>query len=176
MTEVSDNWVKASSLESWGIAGHIGVAIHVMGIDLTQLDEETTSNLNQITDAIHKTLISHQIRNSPEEKVRGDHETNALIACFPSVDCVITVEKIRNEYTSPEYAIHRPWLMVTTPRGRIKIGSRKRVIEIDWTDSDIVSPSQSLFANEGVTKDVSMIHAWGYEKAAEYLSVLLKAQ
>lgn len=53
----------------------------------------------------------------------------------------------------------------------ITIGWRKRVIVIDWEASGM--PLPELFAGEKVTKSDTMIHAWGYAKASEYLGKLL---
>ncbi|HKY40729.1 MAG TPA: hypothetical protein VJN18_32565 [Polyangiaceae bacterium] len=55
----------------------------------------------------------------------------------------------------------------------IRIGWRKRVIVIDWEATGQQLPA--LFEGEGVTKSATMIHAWGYEKASEYLARLLPA-
>jgi hypothetical protein len=62
---------------------------------------------------------------------------------------------------------------VTTSRGVIKIGWRSRVINIDWSESDIKGLAKELFPNENVTKEDQYIHAWGYDKAKEYISVLM---
>jgi len=90
-----------------------------------------------------------------------------------------------------------PWFELRTRRGNIVIGWRKRVIQLDW--SDVLSreldrltcgirdwsnrqrvkestharlDADRLFASENVTKGGSLIHAWGPEKATEYLKKL----
>lgn len=55
----------------------------------------------------------------------------------------------------------------------ISIGWRKRVIKIDWSKSG--KDLQHLFESENVTKEANMIHAYGYEKAAEYLNKIIPA-
>ncbi len=85
----------------------------------------------------------------------------------------IYVEEIPNEYCSGACCVNRPWLIVTTPMGRIKIGPRKRVISISWEDSLIKQTAQELFPGEDVTKDGRTIHAWGIDKAREYVGRLL---
>lgn len=83
----------------------------------------------------------------------------------------IYVKEIPNEYSN---SYPTPWFLVTTHKGVIKIGWRKRVIQIDWTDSDIEEETKDLLPDEDVTKFEKTIHAWGYEKAQEYISKLLK--
>lgn len=82
----------------------------------------------------------------------------------------IKLEPVINEYCQLECCA--PWFNVTTVLGVIKIGWRKRVINIDWSNVHTV-PGQdilSLFKKEDVTKGNSSIHAWGWDKAQEYLS------
>ena len=93
--------------------------------------------------------------------------------------------KLENPYwpDCEEYAEVRrksPWWLVKTKHGLIKIGWRKRVINIDWSDTPYHS-GVSKFAdgrdidaltNDDVTKDESMVHAWSYAKAVQYLSSL----
>ena len=98
----------------------------------------------------------------------------------------LTYEILPNGYWGSD-ASHIPWFMCHTPDGDIKIGWRKRVISIEWQDNfkpfDI-----SIFNSENVTKwvgDINIynnivgnkmptsgkrgIHAWGRDKAYEYL-------
>lgn len=78
-----------------------------------------------------------------------------------------------NEYCPCEFCA--PWFNVVTDFGTIKIGWRKRVINIDWSN---LHPRYrkwhiiSIFEEEDVTKGHSSIHAWGMEKAGEYLKRL----
>lgn len=86
-------------------------------------------------------------------------------AGYEQVDMVA----IPNEYSSSE--ICGPWFNVTTSLGVIKIGWRKRVININWSDLLMKWRGEliHLFDHEEVTKDRESIHAWGYEKAEQYL-------
>ena len=61
-----------------------------------------------------------------------------------------------------------PWWLVRTSRGLIKIGWRKRVINIDWSDTNL----RVIVTPDDVTKSVVMVHAWSEEKAVEYLKAL----
>lgn len=74
-----------------------------------------------------------------------------------------------------------PWFNVNTEFGTIQVGWRKRVINIDWTQMYRVLKQcrrlpkktfASLFEDENVTKGDTSIHAWGWDKAEDYLSRL----
>lgn len=89
----------------------------------------------------------------------------------------IWMASLPNEYYPSDYST--PWFNVTTEFGKIKIGWRKRVINIDWSAMEKTLkasgklPKQSilsLFDKEDVTKGDTFIHAWGWEKAQDYLS------
>ena len=82
------------------------------------------------------------------------------------------IELIGNEYCSQSCCYHLPWIIVTTQKGRIKLGWRKRVINIDWSESDIESDGNEIFKDEKVTTGDKYVHAWGYDKAIEYLTKL----
>lgn len=81
--------------------------------------------------------------------------------------------KLANEYwpDAPDYyetKAKSPWWLMKTSRGLIRIGWRKRVIEIDWSDTDI----RKVVTTDDVTKDQESVHAWTALKAAEYLTAL----
>jgi len=89
----------------------------------------------------------------------------------------IRMMKIPNEYCSCNRCL--PWFYVNTEFGTFKIGWRKRVIDIAWCGllKTLTACGQkpkknilSLFEKEDVTKGETNIHAWGWEKAEEYLS------
>ncbi len=48
----------------------------------------------------------------------------------------------------------------------VQIGWRKRVINIDWTDT----PIRKVLTEDDVTKSESMVHAYSTMKALEYLT------
>lgn len=60
-----------------------------------------------------------------------------------------------------------PWAIFETAEGPLRIGWRKRVIVLDWSATEL-EPSPR-FADEEVTKGDGWIHAWGSERATEYL-------
>ncbi len=81
---------------------------------------------------------------------------------------------VPNRYWRPEeqgvepYCV--PWFHVETVLGGFTLGWRKRVIEIDWSEMKV--DLESMFAGEDVTKGAHHVHAWGYDKAREYLEKL----
>lgn len=83
-------------------------------------------------------------------------------------------EIIENQYSGDAGFYNDPWLIVTTPKGRITIGWRKRVINLDWSDSDIKADGNELFKGEKTTTGKNYIHCWSYDKAIEYLTKLNK--
>lgn len=63
-----------------------------------------------------------------------------------------------------------PWWLVNTQLGLIKIGTRKRVISIDWSATDL----RCEVTKNDVTKSPVMVHAWTELDAARYLKALLR--
>lgn len=82
--------------------------------------------------------------------------------------------EIKNGYhgysSDPIYC--QPWLMIMTKWGAVKIGWRKRVINIDWRDSNypdaLVEPPESW-----ITHDKGFIHCYGYEQAITALKGMM---
>jgi hypothetical protein len=88
-----------------------------------------------------------------------------------------------------------PWCLVRTPFGTLKMGWRKRVLSIDWSqvledrmkrveklDIDVrydarnalrdAFDGRALFPNDDVTRWETGVHAWNESKIVEYLVVL----
>src|ERR1019366_8994163 len=107
-------------------------------------------------------------------------ERAEILACFPLVP--IYVEEIPNGYCNRFCCAFKPWFVVTTPRGRIKIGWRKSVIHLEWTDSDIKGDAKTIFPKEEAwegyetTQYDKVIHAHGSEAARKYLARLIVAE
>jgi hypothetical protein len=140
-----------------------------VGREFTEIDK---ANINYHIRRLIESIQAETISINPQSKIDAINEKTGIINCFG--DRVIFVEQIPNGYDDSYYSKHLPWFVVTTTKGRIKIGWRKRVICIDWCDSIIKESAEALFPNEDVTKYEKLIHAWGYEKATEYINVLLK--
>lgn len=84
------------------------------------------------------------------------------------------IRAIPNEYYTTDPTYFGPWFIVTTQWGALRIGYRKRVISIKWDDTQINHNGGVTFKDEGVTVGRTMVHAWGKDKAIEYLSILAK--
>lgn len=79
--------------------------------------------------------------------------------------------ELPNNYWPESYVELRqksPWWLIKTSKGLIKIGWRKRVISINWSDT----PIRQIITDDDVTKDDCLVHAWSYLKALEYLTKL----
>ncbi len=167
--------------ESSGSYGTFGVRILVAhkALDVyaeRDLDNETELEkalhhagydaADKITDAVMRLVISRDPK--AQERVRA--ERAQLLGLFAAP---IYVETIPNGYDSRWGSAHLPWFVVTTSVGRIKIGWRRRVISIDWTETQGTKTSDELFAAEDVTKDARGIHAWSVEKAKAYIAAII---
>ena len=90
---------------------------------------------------------------------------------------VVARSEIPNDgiYAIPNGYSHdwpNPWFMIKTRWGKVKIGWRKRVICIEWNGSQINHNGDITFKDEGVTTYRTGVHAWGEDKAVEYLRIL----
>ena len=84
---------------------------------------------------------------------------------------VLAHYELVNPYWPRSYTntvLENPWWLVKTPVGLIKIGWRKRVISIDWSDT----PIRAIVTDDDTTKEENMVHAWTELKAIEYLQAL----
>jgi hypothetical protein len=120
----------------------IGVQINVhVGHELSDAE---MSVINNACDSIVNVLYHGSVAADPETMERIRKENENLLALFPGCGH----KKIPNEYSSDP---NRPWLNVFTPKGTIKIGWRKRVINIDWSETIVVQGGNELFPDEDVT-------------------------
>lgn len=71
-----------------------------------------------------------------------------------------------------EFCRERPWWLVETEFGLIKIGWRKRVISIEWESTKLKIHGKEVLAKgeEWVTNWETGVHAYGWIKATEYLA------
>ena len=88
-----------------------------------------------------------------------------------------SLKVIPNEYCQCD--VCSPWFIFTTPDGDIKIGWRKRVINIEWLDN--YKTFLETFESEDTTRgfgkwrEERYIHAWNIEKAIEYIGKVKKS-
>lgn len=154
--------------KSWG-KYNIDLEILVdVGREFTKTDER---NASRIGEEIVSALMEETYNMDPQNKIDAEIERTQILSAFGNR--AIFVEEIPNGYCSQYCCKHLPWFIVTTSKGKIRIGWRKRVILIDWCDSIIEGSSEELFPEEDVTKFDKTIHAWGIDKAKEYIDKLL---
>lgn len=115
-------------------------------------------------------IMEQTVKLTPSEMVKAAEEKRDILSLFPDP---IYAEEIPNGYCSRWCCKHRPWFIVTTRKGRITIGWRKRVIQIRWEKLVNEKSADDLFPDQEVTKDGRMIHAWSYEYAKRYIETIL---
>ena len=104
---------------------------------------------------LHYSLVS-------KDQEKYNEETKAaLLSVFTVAEVPVNGSwDIKNEY----HGARADWLLVKTLRGMVKIGWRKRVINIDWEDTDI-----RHFVDSPHTRGETYCHAYSYIDAAKYL-------
>jgi hypothetical protein len=127
----------------------------------------------------------------PPDPIRVHHEA-VFTEIRHRVEAVtsqaIIFDQIPNEYFDDKYA-REPWYTFRMPRGTIVIGPRKRVISIQARDCDPPISTEALYAlaeRDNVTWEADggwkskispakscEIHAYGKDKAVEYLTALV---
>lgn len=86
---------------------------------------------------------------------------------------VASCHELANKYWPDAYTQLReenPWALMVTSFGPVVIGWRKRVISINWADTKV----RAVVTEDSVTKDETLVHAWTYAKALEYLTTLAR--
>lgn len=87
---------------------------------------------------------------------------------------VSKIWRLENGYWPDSYIalrIANPWWLVKTEIGLIAIGWRKRVLSIDWSETNV----RAIVTEDDATKGDDRVHAYSTAKALEYLSALRKA-
>lgn len=114
---------------------------------------------------------------TPEK--RHEIETNAkkILECLKAIFLLSGIEvkrthQLPNGYCGDLCCQSRPWMLAETKYGPIKIGWRKRVLSIEWTNDVVNVHGKNVLAkgDEYVTNWDTGVHAWGYAKAIEQLS------
>jgi len=171
----TDDMKILGSVESHGGGGHFKGSISIAFEKFDNLSEETRTDIGfDATDFLRRVRekISMEWAKENEADKRKAHVVE-LSELFKSAGFdPIYVEVKNNEYCGESCCYKIPWIIVTTNKGRIKLGWRKRVMNLDWSDSDLKIDGEELFKDENTTTGKSYIHCWGKEKAIEYLKKL----
>lgn len=77
------------------------------------------------------------------------------------------VYETKNRYWGSD-DVKGPWFLMKTQFGLVRIGWRKRVIEIEWPDLKV----RKIITEDDFTKNETLVHAYSYHKALEYLTEL----
>jgi len=167
---------KIIAIETWG--GTAGGYKVELNLELTK-DRELTQDEVYFAHTKVQEIMAHidtnTIKTSVEFIKNTASEREQLLNCFG--DHKIYAKEIPSEYGNLE-----PWFLVTTPKGVIKIGWRKRVINIDWSDSDIKFKTDAEAAIAIEIEDLhhthgrDYVHAYGYAKATKYIQRLLNEE
>lgn len=154
--------------EDVGSGGSFGVRIEIAtDHDIT---EEERVTLHRVAEEVREAVGRVSIKLDATSQDEARREREALLGLFPPE---YLWHAISNGYCPKWCCSHRPWFVIAAPIGVVTIGWRKSVINIDWSQSFLRDSAEDLFPSENTTKDGMMIHAWGYEKAKQYIDVLL---
>ena len=170
-----NNMKKIGSVESYGGGGAFAGEVYIESDKFNALSKEVSSNIGW-TASSYLQELQEQISMAWAKENEID-ERNAHVAELTKLFELagfdtIHVETINNEYCSRSCCYKYPWIIVTTKKGRIKLGWRKRVMNLDWSNSDLKVDGQKIFKDEETTTGTSYIHCWSKEKAVEYLKKL----
>jgi len=158
------------------VGGSYGIRIQIGGID-REFTEEEQYAIERAREDIAEAILKGETGANPKTHEKARLSKLEILNCFGLNR--IYVEEIPNGYCSRGCCAFYPWFIVTTPKGRIKIGWRKSVIHLEWTDSEIKALASEIFPKEEAwpgyetTQYDRVIHAHGYEKAKEYIDRLL---
>jgi len=168
-----DLYTTIHKSESYGIRSNFfGIEIKVASSNLTDFNTSAIKNAVYLAvEQISNEIKAEAIKHNPgfNEEIKRNHE---LVNIFNNP---IFVEEIQNEYCKDWCCRHLPWFEVTTYVGRIKIGWRKRVIEIDWSDTHGTAKARNIFSNEDTTKGEKFIHAWSIDDAKRYVDAIINS-
>lgn len=126
----------------------------------------------EAADIIENAIMAEVYRNDPDMAKEVAEERSKLLGLFSGR---IFVKEIPNGYGSHAYYANRPWFVVTTDIGHFKIGWRKSVIQIDWSETVASARATDLFKDEQTSKDDRWIHAWSYEDARRYIDAIFQS-
>ena len=150
--------------QDWWIGIKVSVAHH------RELSSDEQRECQKLLEAFKETVISETIRLNPKSQEESLAERRHLLACFAPL---VFVREIPNGYCSRYCCKHRPWFLVTTTVGTFRIGWRKSVIHVEWTDTVVQETAEVIFPAETSTKFDKVIHAWSYDKARDYISKIV---
>ena len=171
------NMKKLSGIECYGGNGAFKGSVLIESEKYNALSKESRNNISWEAESFLRTiqeLIEMEWAKTNEIDERNNHVTELTELFKLAGFDPIYVETIDNQYCSKACCYKYPWIIVTTKKGRIKLGWRKSVMNLDWSKSDIKTIGTELFKDEKTktTTGEQYIHCWGKDKAIEYLKKL----
>lgn len=157
--------------ESYGQLGSFGIHIEVAASE-NVLENLNNFDFRRIKNQASENILTYMQSVAKQQDPNTAIETTNNKKLLSIFEHPIYVEEISNEYCSDWCCKHLPWFVVYNAFGPIKIGWRKRVINIDWSKTIIHYTADELFPDERVTKGDKYIHANNLEKAKEYITKL----
>ena len=158
-----------------------GDAYRIQFVIARPVSEYEKEALYKAGDLLEDAMLKAEKDADPKTHETARENKDAILACFGGLTNYVYIEEIPNGYCSRGCCAFFPWFIVTTPIGRIKIGWRKRVIHLEWTDSAIKQDAKAIFPGEEAwpgyetTQYDKVIHAHSYEAAAKYIERLFIA-
>lgn len=149
-----------SKIDSSEFSVNIDISVGGFGNDDKIIKSYIQEKAQDLSSDIYNFLWNH--------KNKDRHEVNLKNFMAILGDCYI---KAPNEYYKGDHC--EPWYIFYTKKGPLKVGWRKRVINVDWSGFPQKEYCDKLFPNENVTKGDFYIHAWGYQDLKKFVGVLL---
>jgi len=169
------NMTKIGRIESVSNSGCFKGEVSIESKLFDALSEDTKSNIgwsaSNYLEKLNEEISMAWVKENEIDK-RNTHVAELTELFIEAGFDEIYVETIDNEYCKKSCCYNRPWIIVTTKKGRIKLGWRKSVMNLDWSDTNFGIDGEKMFKNENTTKGMSYIHCWSKEKAIEYLKKL----
>lgn len=156
--------------ENYDSKGFFGIQILVAGDELPPLSTESISyTVHYAAKSIEAEIKAMKLAIDPQAQEHAVRERKELLDSFEGR---IFAEEIPNGYCQDYCCRHLPWFVVTTEIGRFKLGRRKRVIHLEWTETLCTCIAEELFPNDDVTKYDKTIHAYSLDNLRRYIKTV----
>lgn len=165
-----DGYELAHGQESTGDRKSFGLLIFVKMSDRKVDRDRDSAVLYKAADEIKNALETVSAQIDPEGPAERERHRAEVADIYQQAGVeAIYMEPLPNGYCSRPCCLNKPWFRVTSRIGRVTVGRRKHVIEIDWSDSAVKGTGEALFPEEKTTRLAAGIHAWNIENAARYV-------
>ena len=166
-----ENYKEIFNYQAFGPNLELKVKVLVDSNINVDLDNNAFNEVRKLCNNLPNEIIAAHMSIDPHIQERKINQKKEIIELFNNP---IFVEEIPNEYCSNYCCRQLPWFIITTKIGRFKIGWRKRVINIDWSDTICNKSAEDLFPEINNTKGDKYIHAWSLEEAKEFINKIME--